>query len=247
MAEEKEKYPWDEEKPEEEETEESTGAKIISWIKTHKKFVAVTAVAGAGAIFLWRVIKSIPDTPDAGNELTDTLNDPYDPFADVKGIKDAAPKASDADILAMNKKLADLEIKYAAIKDAAPKVSDADILATNKKLADLEIKYDTLCKRAMSSPSVSPMPLDTKTYYRHKYPNIPEGYTLKGIDNPLSKAYWISDNVLNVVSDRDMALSLDTDQAMRKASEMMSEVIKSGIDLNDVALMQLMVDLKDQY
>ena len=218
MAEEKEKYPWDEEKPEEEETEESTGAKIISWIKTHKKFVAVTAVAGAGAIFLWRVIKSIPDTPDAGNELTDTLNDPYDPFADVKGIKDAAPKASDADILAMN-----------------------------KKLADLEIKYDALCKRAMSSPSVSPMPLDTKTYYRHKYPNIPEGYTLKSIDNPLSKAYWISDNVLNVASHRDMALSLDTEQAMRKASEMMSEVIKSGIDLNDVALMQLMVDLKDQY
>ena len=61
MAEEKEKYPWDEERPEEEETEESTGAKIISWIKTHKKLVAVTAVAGAGAIFLWRVIKSIPD------------------------------------------------------------------------------------------------------------------------------------------------------------------------------------------
>ena len=218
MAEEKEKYPWDEEKPEEEETEESTGAKIISWIKTHKKFVAVTAVAGAGAIFLWRVIKSIPDTPDAGNELTDTLNDPYDPFADVKGIKDAAPKASDADILAMN-----------------------------KKLTDLEIKYDALCKRAMSSPSVSSMPLDMKTYYRHKYPNIPEGYTLKGIDNPLSKAYWISDNVLNVASHRDMALTLDVEQAMRKASEMMSEVIKSGIDLNDVALMQLMVDLKDQY
>ena len=218
MAEEKEKYPWDEEKPEEEETEESTGAKIISWIKTHKKLVAVTAVAGAGAIFLWRVIKSIPDTPDAGNELTDTLNDPYDPFADVKGIKDATPKASDADILAMN-----------------------------KKLADLEIKYDALCKRAMSSPSVSPMPLDMKTYYRHKYPNIPEGYMLKGIDNPLSKAYWISDNVLNVASHRDMALTLDTEQAMRKASEMMSEVIKSGIDLNDVALMQLMVDLKDQY
>lgn len=225
MSEEKEKYPWDDdnEQTNDAETEETAGAKIISWVKNHKKVVGLTIAAGAGAIFLWKIFKSIPDTPDAGDELMNTLDDPYDPFKDY--FKDQV-SLSQNDILEIKKRLSTLE---------------NDTLYS-KRLNEIEANIDALKNQQITKAPVS---IDTRTFYRMKYPNIPEGYALKSTDNPLSKAYWISDNVINVASHRDMALALDAEQAMRKASEMMSEVIKSGIDLNDVALMQLMVDLKE--
>lgn len=211
-----EKYPWDEEQ-EEEKQELTTGAKVLNWCKCHKKLIGFTVLTAAGVIFLYKIIKSTPDPADEAYEaLTDNLNDPYDPFKDAKNIKDVAPVS-------------------APVYSPAPDTSDI-----SKKLEALEKKLDAM-KSASSAVQAQTIPVDLKTFYRRKYPNIPE---YSRMINHLSNAYWVSDNILNVACNEDMSASSDI--AMAVAADMMNEVLKSGVDLADIDFVQLMVDLKEK-